>query len=80
MVPHGVEAIKPSITDWSYNVLSDEIPITRTCHEARVPLEYCRLESEKLSSAPGFGTCNLFEKDFVGYCPRIGESFQAVFE
>ena len=80
MVPHGVEAIKPSITDWSYNVLSDEIPITRTCHEARVPLEYCRLEFEKLSSAPGFGTCNLFEKDFVGYCPRIGESFQAVFE
>jgi len=50
----------PSVPDWSYNLLTSEIPKSRSCREGRVPLTWCRDEVERTSMAPNFGICNPF--------------------
>ena len=43
--------------NWSYNLIQDEIPETRTCADGKIPLEWCRREAERTSLAPNFATC-----------------------
>ena len=42
---------------WSYNLLQDEIPESRTCADGKIPMEWCRREAERTALAPNFATC-----------------------
>ena len=35
-----------NITPWGYNILRDTIPASRTCNDAKVPLEFCPCEEQ----------------------------------
>lgn len=70
----GPKSFTPSVPDWSINILTTEIPKTRSCRGGRIPLEHCRNELEKSFIAPSYGTCNKFDPTLRFFCPnRSGE-------
>jgi hypothetical protein len=44
---------RPVVPTWSYNILRDTIPNTRTCSDAKVPPEFCPCE-EQVQYRPPF--------------------------
>ena len=50
------------VPPWSYNVLRDSIPATRTCKDAKVPLYLCPCEEQVHDRPPSFGVCNPFDQ------------------
>merc|ERR1719183_443427 len=62
--------VPPPVPPWSINLLTQEIPVGRTCLEGRIPAELCRNENEKTFIAPSFGTCNKFDKVLHFFCPK----------
>lgn len=62
--------VQPPVPPWSINLLTQEIPVGRTCFEGRIPAELCRNENEKTFIAPSFGTCNKFDRVLHFFCPK----------
>ena len=62
--------VPPPVPPWSINLLTQEIPVGRTCFEGRIPPELCRNENEKTFIAPSFGTCNKFDRVLHYFCPK----------
>ena len=73
----GVESLAPPIPKWSLHLWKTAIPPSRTCAEAGVREEYCRLESQRAYTAPNLGTCNLAEEEQSLVCPHHEDSFQS---
>jgi len=47
---------------WSYNLIHDSIPATRTCKDAKVPIDFCPCEELVDFRPPSFGICNSFDQ------------------
>jgi hypothetical protein len=47
--------------DWSFDMFRDEIPLDRSCQDAKIPDDFCPCEGRGLDRSPHFGVCNVFE-------------------
>jgi hypothetical protein len=47
--------------DWSFDMFRDEIPLDRSCQDAKISDDFCPCEGRGLDRAPHFGVCNVFE-------------------
>jgi hypothetical protein len=56
---HTTGAAMPA---WSYNVLHDSIPASRTCRDAKVPTDFCPCEELVHYRPPSHGVCNPFDQ------------------
>ncbi|KAL3921537.1 MAG: hypothetical protein SGILL_002698 [Bacillariaceae sp.] len=56
-------------SDWSFDLLSDEIPLNRTCKDARVDAELCRTSPVSRE----YGVCNRFDKQQKSFCSKEDE-------
>jgi len=70
--------ITKSIPSWSYNLFTSNIPKSRTCYDARIPLELCRNEIERRVIAPNYGGCNLFDEKMTRFCPNQSNSTKTI--
>jgi Protein of unknown function (DUF229) len=50
------------VPPWSYNILRDLIPATRTCEDAKVPIYFCPCEEQVHDRPPTLGVCNPFDQ------------------
>ena len=56
------------IPHWSFDLLSDTIPVNRTCADAKVDVELCR----GMPVSREYGVCNKLDKQQVGFCAAKG--------
>ena len=61
---NGGKADNEGIPHWSFDLLSDVVPLNRTCEDARVDVELCR--GRPVSRE--YGVCNRLDKQQVGFC------------
>lgn len=59
-----------SIPAWSYNLLRDIVPATRTCKDAKVPEQFCLCEEQVEYRPPSLGVCNPFDQYGDLFCPE----------
>ena len=52
------------IPDWSFDILSEEIPPTRTCEDAKVDMRLCRYKKQ----AREYGVCNVLDRKQARFC------------
>ena len=52
------------VPHWSFDLLSETVPLTRTCEDAKVDLELCR--GRPVSRE--YGVCNRFDRQQAGFC------------
>jgi hypothetical protein len=58
-----------SIPSWSYDLLRDVVPATRTCKDAKVPEQFCLCEEQVEYRPPSLGVCNTFDQYGDLFCP-----------
>lgn len=59
-----------SIPAWSYNLLHEVVPATRTCRDAKVPEQFCLCEEQVEYRPPSLGVCNTFDQYGDLFCPE----------
>lgn len=74
----STEELSPSLPPWSINLFTNEIPKSRSCGDAKLDLELCRNENEKVSSVLQFGTCNKYDSKQIYFCPNPSNERAAV--
>lgn len=58
-----------AVPAWSYNLLHDVVPETRSCKDAKVPEQYCLCEEQVEYRPPSLGVCNTFDQYGDLFCP-----------
>lgn len=67
------EATGAAVPAWSYDLLQDSIPRTRSCRDAKVPIEFCPCEELVSYRPPSLGVCNPFDQYGDLFCTNKEE-------
>ncbi len=59
-----------AVPTWSYNILHEVVPTSRTCKDAKVPIEFCLCEEQVEYRPPSLGVCNTFDQYGDLFCPE----------
>lgn len=65
----GESSMHPPVPDWSFDILSSDIPPMRTCKDARIPPNHCPYKFQQPDFSPRFGICNIYEDGLDRFCP-----------
>lgn len=76
LIVQGEPGIMPAPSDWTIDFLNDEIPMSRTCADAKVSSDYCVYEAERTLTSPNWGTCNLAENKQAFLCPSFSDEWR----